>query len=267
MAKLKLASTGDLAQLDRWSLLLYGDNRSGKTHFSGTWPLPIFFVPEASLSEMRTLSDQNFTVVPFGDMANCESQFNEVMKLISKGKPVGDYIPMTFVFDNLTTAQMMWEEDVKKATGKIKLEWSDWGVMKTLIVRMMLGLQKSSLHNVWITHAKVAKAQRTGPGGKIVSEDIGTFTIVGDAKNVVPNACDLLLYCEAIDRGVKGPGWQIHIRKHGIWPAGLRVTRIHKDKPITKPLGPDPHYDDLAPVLGLPLLADAEGRTDAAEAG
>ena len=267
MAKLRIRSTRELESGGNWSVLLYGDNRAGKTYFSGTWPRPVFLVPEiVEQNEMRTLSEWDFPFIPFGNFEDFQAQVEALVSTIRKGKDVGPYVPRTVIVDNVTTAQMMWEEDVKAAVNKDKLEWDDWGSMKSLMQRAIVELGRVDVHQIWITHAKVWRSTKKTPGGKSITEERGGLTLQGATKDMLPNHCDLMLYCEAIDRGMKGPGYTIHGRKKGIWPAGVRLTRVHKDKPFTQ-LGPNPSpaYDDLAPYLGLPSLAEEEGISEQEE--
>jgi hypothetical protein len=256
---LRLKSTGAFLNDGNWPVMIYGDNRSGKTFFAGTWPRPVFLVPEISENEMRTLAEWDFPVVLFGDTADFQKQCESLIKLIRAGKPVGPYKPRTLVIDNLTTAQMMWEEDIKAKMGKEKLEWSDWGGVKSLTQRAITEFKRLPIHQLWICHTRKFSTAVKGASGRDERVEEGTWTLNGSTKEVLPHHCDLLLYSECIDRGAKGPGYIMHGRKRGIWPAGVRLNRIHADKPFTK-IGPEPSpcYDDLAPYLGLPSLEDEE---------
>jgi hypothetical protein len=212
---------------------------------------------------MRTLAEWEFPFIPFGVMNDFQAQVEALIRAVKSGKKVGPYIPRTVVIDNMTTAQMMWEEELLGDLAKDKLDWDDWGKMKSLTQRAIVELGKIPVHQIWITHAKLWRSSKKDNRGKTVTEEQGGFTLNGATRDMLPNHCDLLLYCEALDRGVKGPGYVVHGRKKGIWPAGVRLTRIHKDKPFSK-IGPEPspEYDDLAPYLGLPSLAAEEGEED-----
>ena len=263
MAKLRVRSTSELATGGNWSVLLYGDNRAGKTYFSSTWPFPVFLVPRiVEDNEMRTLSEWDMPFIPFGDFNDFQEQVEGLVHAIKMKRPVGPYVPRTVVIDNMTTAQMMWEEDLKAEANKQRLDWDDWGRMKSLTQRALVELSKVDVHQIWITHAKVWRGTTTKQAGgrSVTTEDQGGFTLQGSTREMLPNHCDLLLYCEQVDRGARGPGWVVHGRKKDIWPAGVRLSRIHKDKPFTK-IGPEPSptYDDLAPYLGLETLAEIEG--------
>lgn len=257
MPKLNLQSSDDLAETKNFTIFLYGENRSGKTHFCGTWPNPLFFVPKGAANEMRTLSADGFPVILFGDMEDCRNQVNEVGKLLLRNKPVGPYVPRTIIVDNLTSAITFWEEEMKAGI-KAKLDWEDWGKLKSQITGMFTALHKfPDQHIIWIAHSKIQTVTSEGANGKKEQTNVGSFTLPGESKNLIPSHCDLMLYAEQVSRGPKGPAWYIHAKKKGIWPAGSRVN-VDPSKPLSK-IGPDPHYDDIAPYLGLPSLEEEEG--------
>lgn len=256
---LKIHRTTESIASKNWSFLIYGDNRTGKTHFCGTWPRPLWLVPEVGAGELRTVGRYDFPVVYFNTMQNARDQIREIFELIEAGKPIGGYVPRTLVIDNLTTAQMSWEEDLKRERDKVKLDWADWGAIKSTILTFMVNLQKLPCHVLWITHSKLQKVNEDGPPGKDRQTDIGSFTLTGDAKNVVPNQVDGILYTETVDHGLGAVKYYVNLRKKGIWPAGVRGL-IGENVPVR--LGPDPTYDEFAPHLGLPSLAVEEGIED-----
>lgn len=261
MGKLQLGSTSELRENINYRIFLYGENRSGKTHFTGTWPRPLYIVPELATNEMRTLSDQNFPMVFFDSMANCYNQVLEITRMVKARKFIGGYIPRTIVFDNLSTSMTMFEQELKMEgtrpkrfeEGKEKMDWGDWGKQKALITAILSLLHSTPAHVIWISHPKLITISRK-VGDQTITEQEGGFNLSGDAKNFIPGNCDLL-YAEAVDRGVKGPGYYIHGKKKGVWPAGVRLNG--QQAPFGK-IGPDPHYDDLAEILGLPSLEEEE---------
>lgn len=259
---MRTLSTGDAATQRNWKILLYGDNRSGKTHFSGTWPRPVFLVPEQCLNEMRTLADQDLVVLPFANLNECQQQIEDLVKAVAKGLKVGGrYVPRTMIFDNMTSAQMLWEEEIKRTQGKTKLEWDDWGEIKSMTQRAIVAMGQVDLHQIWITHSRSWTVSK----GAGATEERGGFTLQGSTRDVLPNHCDLMLFAEARTISPSTTTYHLHARRRGIWPAGVRLTRIHKDKVLTE-VGPDPHYDDLAPYLGLPSLVEEEGEEQATAA-
>ena len=258
MAKLKLGSTASLRQNKHYRFMFYGANGTGKTHFAGTFPRPLFIVPGLGANEMRTLSDENFTVVEFNSMAECASQVYTLYKMILKDQFIGDYKPRTIVIDNLSTMQTLFEYELKNIdiapSEKSKMTWDDWAVIRHNVYQMLVLLHKLPVHIIWIAHAKLITIT-TKSGGKTESTTEGGFYLSGDTKNSVPGNCDAILYTEARDRGLKGPGYYVHGRKSGIWPARIRQT---PSMPAFDKLGPDPHYDDLAKILNLKALNNEE---------
>jgi hypothetical protein len=240
MGSLRLSSTKDLAQDATYNVLLYGENGSGKTHFAGTWPNPVFLVPTIARGEMRTWSLNDIPVVFFNSMDDLKDQLEALGKAIEQKKVVCK----TIVLDNLTTTQMLFEDEIKKAFGVDKLEWEHWGRFTSFFVRLMTTIKKWPVHSLWICH----------------SDKDRTFTLKGDSRNFFPGNADLLLYCESKDLRNKGLQWFVHGRKFGTWPARMRLAAAHENNAGFARVGPDPHYDDFAEILGLPNCATIEGR-------
>jgi hypothetical protein len=240
MAKtsLKLSHT-DKLDLVGTKVLLYGTNGSGKTHFAATWPFPVFFTPVMAANELRTISNQNIPVVLFDTMAELKEQTSALGEAMKRN----EVKCKTIIVDNLTTIQTLFEVEIKAKSGKDKLEWEDWGKFTTFFVEWMTLLHRWPVNVIWITHSDAEK----------------TFTLRGDSKHFIPGNSDLLLYCEAKDMGATKPtAWYVHGRRCGQWPARIRMPDIQGQKPFTM-IGPDPHYDDLAKLLGMPSQAQAEG--------
>lgn len=255
---MRVFTTADVAKGQNLTVLIYGDNRAGKTHFTGTWPRPLYLVPETSVSEMFTLRDTGYTVVPFRDMTEFKAACLEIATLVSKGEPVGGYVPRTVVIDNLTTAQMVWEEEIKAKRQINKLEWSDWDTVKSLLSFTMVKLMAVDVHLIWICHCRTITTKNPdNPKQDIVEAKL---TIDGKARDFIPNHADLMLYAEQVDLGARGASYRIHGRKKGIFPAGVRLPTADGSKPfgvlesVREEHGVYPNYDQLAPMFGLPTV-------------
>lgn len=235
----KIGRTGDHASR-KCTVLSFGDNGSGKTHFAATWPHPYFVVPAIASNEMKTVAGYNLPCMTFETM----DDFKQGMKAIATGMKSGKIQCKTLIIDNLTTMQMVFESELKETKNVDKLEWEQWGKFKNYFVNVMKTLHGWPCHVIWITHTH--------------KENI--FTILGDARNFIPNNCDLILYHEARDPGGrKDTQYIVHMRRHGQWPARIRRD-MSIDVPFPAQIGPEPspHYNLLAPHLGLPSLEDAE---------
>lgn len=239
MSKLVLTDTTKATERMFYTVLLYGPNGSGKTQFGSTWPFPVYLTPTMALNELRTVSDLGLPVVTFDTIAEFKDQVAALASEIKAGK----FQAKTIIVDNLTTIQTLFEAEIKAQSGVDKLEWSDWGRFTTLFVTLMTILHRLPCHILWITHADPEK----------------TFTLKGDSRNFIPANCDLLLYSASVDLGAtKGTDYRLHARRCGQWPARLRLPRAHQQiKPLT--VISDPHYDKLAPHLGLKSQAEEEG--------
>ena len=253
---MRVFTTDEVATGQNLTVLLYGENRSGKTHFTGTWPRPLYIVPETSVSEMYTLRDEGFTVTPFKDMAEFRNTCAEIATEITKGRPINGYVPRTIIIDNLTTAQMVWEEEIKARRQINRLEWGDWDQVKSLLSYTMVKFMAANVHLIWICHCRtITVAYPENPKKQIIEAKL---TINGQARDFIPNHADLLLYAEQVDKGARGAEYRIHGRKRGIYPAGVRLPTSDGQKPFEmlksdpKQYGVFPAYDQLAPLFGLP---------------
>lgn len=246
---LKLQNAKDLvAKESYFHVLLYGKNGGGKTHFAATWPDPVFIVPQMARSEVRTIGhDDQVQVLLFESIVDMKNQIVELGKAIEKGR-----VPCrTIVFDNLTTTQMLFEDELKAAKNIDKLEWDDWSKFKTIFSQLMTSLHSWPVHVIWITHAN--------------SEPERVFTLMGSSKDFFPANCDLILYAEVMEVPGKNEAvYRIHGRQRGQWPARVRLPRSEDYtsfgyiESIPGELHYSPHYDDMAPVLGLPTLEQIE---------
>lgn len=255
---LKFESVDAISALKNYKVMLYGDNGSGKTHFSGTWPNPVFLVHKDSVSEVRTLQGQDIAVLTFDDLRSCLKLVAELQKAIRGRSADLPYLPRTLVFDNLTVANELWMEELESAAGS-KVERDKWGQLRSIISAVMRTLHSTGCHVIWIAHPSVEKV--TDPvTGK--DSQVGRLAIKGAARDLIPGIVDLLLYAEATDTGSSaGVGYRVHLRKRGIWPAKARLAQTLNSEPISC-IGPKPSpcYDLLAPALGLPSRAEEESK-------
>ncbi len=240
MGSLRLSSTTDLLTDATYNILLYGENGAGKTHFAGTWPYPVFLVPEIGRGEMRTLAEFDIPVIFFKTMDDLKIQLEALGKAIEKGS----VLCQTIVLDNLTTTQLLFEDEIKQEKKVDKLEWEHWGKFTSFFVHLMTTIKKWPVHSIWICH----------------SDKERTFTLKGDSRNFFPGNADLLLYCDVKDLGARGLEWYVHGRKFGAWPARMRLAKAHENNAGFARVGPSPHYDDFAEILGLESCAKIEGR-------
>ena len=254
MPKLNLSNTEDLTATSFYRIFLYGDNRTGKTTLSSTFPCPLFIVPDLSVNEMRALKGMGIPVVTFGDIESCKEQTILIADAIAANRKIGPYVPKTIVIDNMTSALQQWKDELRPDSGD-RLDWDAWGKIASTVSSMMAVLHMLNTHTIWIAHSRINKIKRRGARNKVEEISVGGYTLDGQAKNILPSHCDLLLYTEATDT-IKGPQFWVYTQKRDIWPAGVRLGPEQKKLPIK--VGPRPHYDDFAPFLDLPLLEEAE---------
>ena len=241
---LQLSST-DESVSQKTTVLLYGDNGSGKTEFASTWPNPVFLVPWISRNEMKTLSKHKFPVALFKNLSEMHQQVNDLGNDILKGKLRCD----TIVVDNLTAMQTALEEELKVSSGKGRLEWEEWGKFASVFTKLLDALHKLPPHVIWITHQKVVK----------VDEDTSTgeFTLTGKSKELIPGFADMILHTTVTDLKAAGLKYRLFLKSHDIWKCRIRGDRetIARFPPYIE----DPSYDKLALLLGWRSCAEIEG--------
>lgn len=250
MAQLKLTSTLKVQQ-EKATILLYGDNGSGKTTFAATWPNPVFLVPGLALNEMRSLDGEDIPVVVFDSMSDLDGQVNALGKDILAGKVICN----TLVVDNLTAFQLMVEEELKTSTNKDKLEFNEWGIFTTLFQRLMKALHKLPCHVLWIAHQTV----RT-----VDDRRVGELVLTGKSKTFIPSFADMILQMEVVDLKAAGRKYRLRLCSHDIW-SNIRVrTGIDRAAKFPQYLE-DPYYDDLAALLGWASRETIEARKGGAK--
>jgi len=236
---MKIHRSGELRELRGYSVLLYGTNGSGKTHFSSTWPKPLFIVPVIGLNELKTIEDYDLPYVTFNSIDDLKGKVKELGGMLQKDPDLFK----TLVFDSLTTTQTMFETELKERSRVDKMEWEDWGKFTTTFVGLLTSLHSWPVHKIWITHT---------------SDTEKIYALKGDSRQLFPGNCDLILYSEC--RDVQGvTQFRVHPNRSGPWPARVRRS-VGPDTVRIPIMGPDPSpcYDLLAPHLGLRSLAEEE---------
>jgi len=269
MAKLNLSTTRKISSGKFQKFFIYGLPGSGKTHFAGSFPDPLFITPKATQTELQTYGDQDFTIARISTMQDTVDTVNTISESILKGKKIGDYKPQTIIIDNLTEIQNMIEHELTAAEGRGNtvagqkiMGQREWGALSVVLMHMRTMLYKLTdhCHIIWIAHAVVQSTTEV-VNGKSVSRDYGTWTLRGGAKNFIPNNCHIL-YAESIPKA-RRTAYYVHAEPKGIWPARIhfpsgskRFSRLgFLDK---KPDELHPVYDDIAPYFGLDSLEEAE---------
>ena len=239
-------TTTDESVSQKTTILLYGDNGTGKTTLAATWPNPVFLVPSICRNEMKSLSRHQFFVALFSNLKELHQQVNDLGRDIMAGKLACG----TIVVDNLTGMQTALEEELKATSGKAKLDWEEWGKFASVFTKLLDSLHKLPPHIIWITHQKVVK----------VDEDTsaGEFTLTGKSKELIPGFADMILHCTVTDLKAAGLKFRLFLKSHDIWKCRIRGDR--EAVAAFPPYIEDPTYDKLAALMGWESCAEVEAR-------
>lgn len=260
--KLKFQSPADVAP-KKATVVLYGPAGSGKSTFASTFPGPYYLVPAISANEMKTLDGLGLeeNILVFSDMMGMYHTVQELARMIRAGELPDCH---TIIFDNLTSAQLMAEQELLEKTGKKKLEWEEWSEFTTLWKNLMAYLHSLPANMIWITHAETREVRPKEHG--VQPYTVGDPTLVGKSRRFIPSYADMFLYCDVIDRGIGLPiEFYVYLKQSGIWTSRIRGNKERIKKlpaylggttPKGKPI--DPHYDTLAKLMGWPSQQEVE---------
>lgn len=246
---LNLSSTKDSAG-GKATVLLYGDNGSGKTTFAATWPYPVFLVPEFAANEMKSLSEMDLPVILFENRKHLKAQVEELGDAVKKGNLRCD----TLIVDNLTAMQLVVQEELKKEADVDKMKFDEWNKFTAVFKGLLTSLHKMPPHVIWITHQKITTAD---------DKRIGELMLVADSRKLFPTYADLMLHAEVIDLRKAGVEYRLHLKPHDIWPCRMRVPRGQSTALPAYLV--DPHYDQIAAFMSWPSCAEIEGRVEAVD--
>ena len=250
MTTLKIRPASEVA-VQKTTVFLYGPNGSGKTHFASTWPCPYFIVPEIATNELKTLAHTELPVITFGTMKEMGEQVSELAKQIRKGN-LNDC--KTIVFDNLTSTQMVAQKELEDQQDGKPLEGENWGVFTAFFVGLITMLHSLPVNVIWITHSKVRNIRPPG-GGKAYAQ--GSNALIGYSRDLFPGHADMILLSDVLDRGTYKQEFYIYLKQRDIWSARVRQEPTRFDEMPAK-IGPDPHYDELAGLMGWQSCEEIE---------
>lgn len=243
--------------------VIYGPAGSGKTTFAATWPGVYVHAPSLSANELKSLQGMGMkdNVMIFQTIKEMERQAKAFSRAVVAGNLPDCH---TYVFDNLTSAQLMAEYELLRETGKDKLNWEEWNRFAKYWKDMITYMHALPINVLWITHSET-KPTIPPNGGEPYDE--GFPTLSGKSRKFIPGYADLFLYCSSVDRGPGIPlEFRVHLKQKDVWPARIRgnVKVIDKLPPYIGGLAPDnrridPTYDVLAKLLGWETKAEIEG--------
>jgi hypothetical protein len=260
MKKLRLQSVEDVAPR-KTTVLLYGPPASGKSTFSATWPGPYYLVPAISASETRAIQDMGFenNIVVFDDMKDMLEQTEALINAVRSGKLPDCH---TIIFDNLTTAQMMVERELVTGDDK-KKKYEEWGAFAQLWEQMLKGLHSLPVNIIWIAHSELKEVEFQ-PGVPPVVE--GGPVLTGKSRRIITSFTDQLFFCECFRPSSALPAeFRVWLKNCRAYPSRVRGNKDAVAKLPSylggsdkKGVPVDPHYDQLAALLGWPSQVEVE---------
>ena len=201
----------------RW--FLYGQSGSGKTHSAGTFPKPIFIVP-SNENSIITLRGQD---VPYIEVANrsdmlqainwLRAQYDQMLALYDAGeddKAEQAFPWQTVVVESLSHYCELLVEDIGQR-GMKKMDMQAWGQLSSHLRTVHSQLSAMDVHVVYTSLESID------------DNGVGRALMVGKNALMMPSACDIIAYCEAVPmpKG-KEPIYRVHFRQYQRYPARSR---------------------------------------------
>jgi phage nucleotide-binding protein len=179
--KLDIIDAGSLDADKTMNVLIYGSPGVGKTYFGSTAPNPLIISVE---SGDMTINDPEIK-------AKISRNCNTVQKVALSLKYAIENNFDTVVLDSLTRYCEIFLEDHVASTGKQKLDWESFGVLKKHIDELVWKLQGKNINSIFICHEKDSEestgiVKRPALPGKLVQSVTGIVDVVAylqsDAK-------------------------------------------------------------------------------------
>ena len=240
--KLNLGSTSDFKD-SKVSVLLFGESGAGKTTWASTWPNPVFLVPTIAETEMVALAHMDLPMILFDSLNEMTSQVKLLGEAIQRGELVCD----TLVIDNLTAIQLMLQQDLKKSSGKTKLEFDEWNIYTATFQSLLTELHKLPPHVIWIAHSEVTQ---------INDKAYGDIFMSGKAVKKIFKAFPSMIL-EAVVKDMKAAGkkYMIQLKSHDIWTCKIRGPG---DVVASFPPQIEADYNNLAELMHWPTREEVE---------
>lgn len=237
----------------------YGQSRTGKSRFAGSWPKPIFLsdATEGGWQTLQYMSDEVFyepgvfpDVVALESAADMITALNELKETVAKNP--GKY--ETVVIDSLTFYADTYfaaleRAAIERAGGKRPDTRQLYQDLHQHLRWLAIEVHKLPLNVVWLCLEKAPTDDHP----------IGTISVPGGSAEKFPARCDYLLYHRAYQiNPTQGPIYEIRTRKFGQYTAGGRDEGVLPD-PLTECT-----YRELAGYLGIIPMEQEEEKGQSA---
>lgn len=212
----------------RW--FLYGPTGSGKTTAAATFPDPLFIVPANEKSVVSLLGrDIDYVEVHSRkDMGEVLAFLRDKYAAMTAGDESA-FPWQTIVIESLSHYCELLVEDISKK-GQTKMDQQAWGLLSSHLRTVHSTLSDMDVHVVYTSLEQVDDA------------GVGRPLMTGKNAIMVPSACDVIGFCEAVPGG-KRPTYRVHFQQFGRYPARSRFSGLsaHID---------DFHFDRVRDSLG-----------------
>ncbi len=230
--------------LPNLTVFSYGQSRTGKTRWAGTWPRPLFLsdVTEGGWETLRTMPDTAlyepgvrpdvWGIESFSDMPKCIA---DVIKMCEKqpGRVRTLVIDSISFYQDLYVVEM--ERLMPKKNGEIDTR-ALYGNLFNHLRWLMVEIGKLPLNIVYLALEK-APDDKGNPGGPLLS---------GRSAQAAPARCGYFLYHRIERVSLDSPPiFEVRTKPYSRYLAGTRAAETLPD-----PL-PEPTYRGLAGALGL----------------
>lgn len=195
----------------RW--FLYGPTGSGKTTAAATFPDPLFVVPSNEKSIVSLLGrDVDYVEVSSRkDMGEVLAYLRDKYTAMVGGDESA-FPWQTVVVESLSHYCELLVEDISRK-GQNKMDQQAWGMLSSHLRNVHSTLSDMEIHVVYTSLEQVDDAGQGRP------------LMTGKNAVMVPSACDVIGFCEAIP-AQKAPTYRVHFRQFGRYPARSRFAGI-----------------------------------------
>ena len=203
--------------LDRLTMLVYGDAKVGKTTLAATFPKPLFIETDPHGEQILALMETDAEYIPVKDI----EEYSGALAYLS----TPDFLTKGFktvVIDTLTLGELMIQEGLLKSQTK-QTEYFEsqqgWGKLFTKMLRTIKWLTDMGIHVVVTCHQK--EVELKNERGEVIKKEISPL-LWGQIKDTITGFFDVVAYYEKMPNGTR----RLWFDSTSTWWAGERWNLV-----------------------------------------